>query len=228
MSLPFEIKICGVKSERDVQAVARSQADAIGVNFHPASIRRIDPAVAIDLVRFATKLDLYSVGVFVDHSIADILAMAERVDLDMIQLHGDTALPIAMRLRRLSGLPVLRAIKLPTLAMNESTIDRLVMPWVDGGFKILVDADGGAAHGGTGKTLHWESLARWSSHRGVPFVLAGGITAANVADAIGQSGAGAVDAASGTEQPRGRKDAGRIDALASAAKLALGKVADNA
>ena len=83
----------------------------------------------------------------------------------------------------------------------------------------MLDVDAGAAHGGSGKTLDWPSVAAWAKvHPDVHWTLAGGLTPENVGEAIAASGAVSVDTASGVECPRGVKNEGRIHAFAAAAR----------
>ena len=131
----------------------------------------------------------------------------------MVQLHGDEPLRLARELAESRQLPVIRAIKLSAGPLAAARIEAAARPWVDVGCHPLLDADAGAAHGGSGKTLHWASIRRWSDeHRQTRFTLAGGLNPGNVAEAIRESGAKSVDTASGVEQPRGEK---QVDLIAA-------------
>ena len=228
MNIPFRIKVCGVRTEADVRWVGDSAADAIGLNFHPDSIRAVESDAATNLSELAAALGLRRVGVFVHHSPAEIVRLVATLGLDAIQLHGDQDTDFARVVRRSIRCPIMRAVKLPTMPMNEASIDAAVMRWVDLNCAVLLDADCGPQHGGGGKCLDWDSIAHWRANRNIPFALAGGITPENVAAAIRQSGADAVDAASGTERTRGVKDPDRIGGLAAAADSALGHAATGA
>lgn len=218
----FQIKVCGVRTEQDVHWVGESQADAVGLNFHPDSVRYVAPDQDEALSAAAKMRSLIRVGIFVDHSMLEIEEIADRVGLDLIQLHGNQSVDWAEELLPRLKKPILRAVKLPVLPLNEATIDAAVMPWIDAGCAVLIDADGGTMHGGSGKVLHWESIANWHHNRNVPFAMAGGMNPENVRQAIQQSGAVAVDAASGTEETRGTKSRRKIDAFAAEAFSALG------
>ena len=219
----FHIKICGVRFERDLVAVSQSAAGAVGFNFFPKSIRYLDPAspATAELSARAEELGLTRVGVFVNDKADDIERVVDAVGLDHVQLHGDEPVELGRELMS-RGMRVIRAVKLPTQPVRAEAIDDRAKEWVDSGCGLLLDADSGAGHGGSGEELDWESIGRWASkNRRVPWVLAGGLTVDNVSDAIRASGALAVDVASGVENPRGTKSRPLIDQFARIATGAL-------
>lgn len=204
----FHTKICGIRTLSDVQSVADCGADAIGLNFFPRSVRFIDAEsdVAIGLSEAAQHAGLLRVGVFVNASVDVMGQIADRIGLDAIQLHGDEPIGITGQLASRTKLPLIRAIKLPTGPLEVAAIASLAVPWANAGCHLLLDADGGAAHGGSGKTLHWESVRRWAQrYANQSWTLAGGLNPRNIAEAISASGANSVDVASGVEKPRGKK-----------------------
>ncbi|MCG8652005.1 MAG: phosphoribosylanthranilate isomerase [Pirellulales bacterium] len=203
--------------------MAQSPADAIGLNFFPSSIRYVDPAQAstVDLARHANRLKLTTVGVFVNESVESIHRVADRLSLDQVQLHGDESLQTAVELARM-GHPVIRAVKLPRSMKDDYPIGDAVSHWHEAGCAVLLDADAGTAHGGSGQPLNWSAIKNWSDcHAQRPWILAGGLTPDNVVDAIQRSGARAVDVASGVESPRGTKSAERIQQFANLAAQTL-------
>ena len=106
--------------------------------------------------------------------------------MDAIQLHGDEPLELAESLLRDHRWPLIRAIKLPTTPLEVAEIEALARPWIDLGCHPLLDADAGAAHGGSGKTLDWNSIRHWrDAFPETRFTLAGGLNPENVAEAIG-------------------------------------------
>lgn len=210
----FHIKICGIRFKTDIDAVADSQADAVGLNFFSPSIRYVDPAAPStrELSLAAQTAGLIRVGVFVNESVSRIRSIADQVGLDVIQLHGDETVDQVAGL----GGPRVRAIKLPTGPLSIDKIAAKVDPWVAAGFAVLLDADAGAMHGGSGKTLDWPSIAAWAkSNPQVTWTLAGGLNPDNVADAIACTGAISVDTASGVESPKGQKSAELITRFAA-------------
>ncbi len=215
----FHIKICGVRLQQDVDAAADSAADAIGLNFFPSSIRFVDPADESTrlLSEHAANRKLVRVGVFVNESIETIAETVQRVGLDVVQLHGDETVAMATSLIN-DGYTVIRAVKLPIGDLSPDEIELRTATWRAAGALLLLDADAGAAHGGSGKTLDWNAIRRWSlKFPGDDWVLAGGLHPENVAEAVRQSGAVRVDVASGVEQPRGTKSADRIRSFAEIA-----------
>lgn len=220
---PFRIKICGVRRQEIIEAVGASAADAIGLNFFPLSVRYVDPEVAktAELSRTAASLGLCRVGVFVNETVDRILAIADAVGIDAIQLHGDEPGSDVRRLTE-GERPVIRVIKLPLTGLAPETIEGAIRPWRSVPVSLLLDADGGGHHGGVGKRLDWDAIRRWSDdHPEIAWGLAGGLDAENVSEAVRRSGARAVDVASGVEAPRGTKSAQRINRFANVADDAI-------
>lgn len=222
-SSPFRIKICGVRRQEIVEAVGASAADAIGLNFFPLSVRYIDPELAktAELSHAAASLGLVRVGVFVNETVDRILAVADAIGIDAIQLHGDE--PESDVRRLIEGeRPVIRAIKLPLSGLTPETIEGAIRPWRSVPISLLLDADGGGQHGGAGKRLDWDAIRRWSDdHPQIAWGLAGGLDSANVSEAVRRSGARAVDVASGVEAPRGTKSAQQISRFTNVADDAI-------
>ncbi len=208
----FQIKICGIRLKRDVDAVRESGADAVGLNFHPPSIRHLDPLndSTRELSEFAKQSGLLRVGVFVNRTTYEIGEILSRVGLDAIQLHGDEKPGFLGELRPFST-PIIRAIKLPPGSLSVAEIERYAADWADNGCQLLFDADAGKAHGGEGLKFDWISLHQWSGlHPKTTWTLAGGLNAQNVAEAIHITNAQSVDVASGVEESRGEKSEIRI------------------
>jgi phosphoribosylanthranilate isomerase len=225
----FRIKICGIREESDVLTVAAAGADAVGLNFHPASIRFLDEARAARLAALAHSLNLHTVGVFVSLSLSEMAATAERLGLGAVQLHGDQTVEDADWLGQ-RGFQVIRAIRLPTGKLEPANIGRHVNPWVGLGCPLLLDAAVGGQGGGLGARLDWEAIGRWASEPSrtdsaatVTWGLAGGLDSRVVGEAISLTGATAVDVASGVEEPRGSKSRSRIFAFVDAARDAWGE-----
>lgn len=203
----FRVKICGVRLKSDVAAVGRAGGDAIGLNFFPPSVRYVTPDAATELSLFAQELGLARIGVFVNEPVASMMEIAKQVGLDAVQLHGDESIQDYAGVT----LPKLRAIKLPRGTVPPETIAAKANPWIAAGYHVLLDVDAGAAHGGSGKTLDWPSVAAWAAaNPGVTWTLAGGLTPENVAQAMRISTATSVDTAGGAEIEKGVKDAARI------------------
>lgn len=209
----FQVKICGVRLKSDIGAAASAGADAIGLNFFDNSIRFVDPRddATKELAAFAEARRIMSVGVFVNASVDEIARIASELGLSAVQLHGNESPSIAAALID-RGLTVIRAIKLPVANLSAGQITQSCQPWHDLGCHLLLDADAGQAHGGSGKCLDWQTIRHWSERQAEDsWTLAGGLSDENVAAAIEISGARSVDTASGVEQPRGTKSPQRIE-----------------
>ena len=214
----FEIKICGVKRQVDIDAVAKAAKQheiktAIGLNFFPKSVRYVDPSQAAtrQLSEHATSHGLVRVGVFVNETADQMQRIGDDVGLDVIQMHGDEPLTTAQQLID-AGHQVIRAVKLPTVDLSADHIHDQTIAWLDLGCHVLLDADAGAAHGGSGKTLDWQIISLWATqHPSARWTLAGGLKPENLAQAVTVSLARSVDTASGAELERGTKSSRRIE-----------------
>lgn len=194
------VKVCGITRVEDAQAAARAGASAIGMVFWPSSPR----AVSIDAARAivaALPAGVPAIGVFVNQPVEEINGVVDAAGLFGVQLHGDEPAAMIPRIKR----PVIRAAK----AEAASAIDELPAH-----VTVLLDAVDPERRGGTGRTVDWEAAARIARRR--PIVLAGGLTAANVEEAIGIVRPYAVDVSSGVEISPGIKDHDRIRAFIAA------------
>ncbi|MEQ1903906.1 MAG: phosphoribosylanthranilate isomerase [Pirellulaceae bacterium] len=208
MPHPFSIKICGIANVPDaLQAVAMG-ADAIGLNFYPRSLRSIDFDTASKICEALRELPKppQIVGVFVNEAAESILAIAERLRLDYVQLHGDEDPELTDGLRPFS---IIRAIRLAR--GNELRSLTEFGRWHKNGVRLfLLDALAESGYGGTGKTVEWKTipqLRRQLAEYGSPrIILAGGLVPNNVEEAIGQALPDAIDVASGVESLPGKKD----------------------
>ena len=214
----FQVKICGVRSVADVEAVASSARAidaAIGLNFYPPSTRYLDPTSedARSLATTASQHGLKTVGVFVNESTSKVCEIADQLMLDAVQFHGDeTANEVANAKEQLGNTLLIRAVKLPTNDLTAQMISERCALWKELSCHLLLDADAGAAHGGSGHTLNWAAVSQWAqTSTEITWTLAGGLTPQNVGNAIKTSGTQSVDTASGVEQPRGTKSADLIE-----------------
>jgi phosphoribosylanthranilate isomerase len=215
--MPVRAKICGVNSRAALDAAIAGGAGFVGFNFYPPSPRALTPEAAAALAAAVPPV-IARVGLFVDdpdERIAEILA---RVALDMLQLHGKETPTRVDDIRRRFGLPVMKAVKIAEAA-DLAVADRYIghADW------LLFDAKPppqmtGALPGGNALSFDWQLLAgrSWPS----PWMLSGGLTGDNLAEAVRISGARVVDVSSGVESQPGQKDPGKIAAfLAEAARL---------
>lgn len=231
----FRIKICGVTSAADAGLVADCGADAIGLNFIAGSSRCLAVEQAATIAA-GLPAGIVKVGVFVGRPAGEMLAIADHVGLDMIQLHGFFDGPPATsdppwRCDELRPYPVIRAVRLDEPSADP---DRLATArqWIDaaatcGQQPAMALLDAGVSRGttagrlgGTGHAVDWEAVAE-SPPLQVPMTLAGGLTPENVAAAIAASQLTAVDTASGVESARGCKDRTLVRRFVAAARAAL-------
>lgn len=215
----FRIKICGVTRDQDVDDVAAAGADAIGLNFHPPSIRFLESPRAAAIAARAAAAGLTTVGVFVDATAEQIRAVVDQLGLDYAQLHGDQTAADAMWLSG-HGCRVIRVLRLPVGELEPQFIRDQIAAWNVIDCPLLLDAEVGAAGGGLGTRLDWDSVGRWAQTAGqhVNWALAGGLSPETVQEAIARTAASAIDVASGVESPRGKKSQPRIEALVATAK----------
>jgi phosphoribosylanthranilate isomerase len=200
------VKICGVNDAAAFDAAVAGGADMVGFVFFPPSPRAVSPARAAELsARHPGGPE--RVGLFVDPRDEDIAAvLAALPRLDLIQLHGaeDPARCAAIRAR--FGRPVMKALGIAA-PEDLAAVDRFA-PAVD---RLLLDAKppvGAELPGGNAAAFDWRLTAGRAIPR--PWLLAGGLTPENVAEAVRQSGAPGVDVSSGVERARGVKDPARI------------------
>ncbi len=208
------VKICGVTRPDILAAAAQAGAHYVGLNFYPLSPRYVSPDIAAELARNApTAVKL--VGLFVHPSDEEIENILSRVGLDMIQLHGDELPARVAEIKARFLLPVIKAIPIATKAdvmaarKYETVADYLL-------FDTKTTGNVAALPGGTGMAFDWNILR--GEKFSVPWFLAGGLNAANVAEAIQTTGAKYIDCASGVETRPGVKSAELIQQFISAAR----------
>lgn len=196
------IKICGVTCAEDALAAAEAGASAVGFNFWPRSPRHIEPDEA---ARIAALLPdtLLKVGVFVDDTADRVAAIGDRVRLDVAQMHGGTMPPGG-------GLRYWCAF-----AVSDNGAPAIH----DAGDAeaILLDTAFRGLRGGTGRTFSWQ-VARALER---PVIIAGGLDAGNVREAVRQAQPWGVDSCSRIESAPGRKDHAKMKAFILEALEAL-------
>jgi phosphoribosylanthranilate isomerase len=204
------IKICGINDAAAMRAAAQAGADLVGFVFFPPSPRAVTPAQAAAIAAPGPA----KVGLFVNASDDEIAAVLAALPLDLIQLHGEETPARCAAVKARFGRPVMKALG---IAVRED-LDRLAdyAAVVD---RFLLDAKappGAPLPGGNAAPFDWTLTEGVAVPR--PWLLAGGLTAENVAQAIAVSGAPGVDVSSGVEKARGVKDPARIAAFVAAAR----------
>jgi phosphoribosylanthranilate isomerase len=186
------IKMCGITRSADAELAVALGVNALGFVLWPGSPRhiRLD-----DAARIIAALPPYvtAVGVFVNPGVEAVRRAAEEAGIVLAQIHGD--LPTWE-----GGRPPVRVLRAVHLAAGDGAIE----PACGAGEAVLLDAHDPVKHGGTGRPVDWGRAARVA--RGRPVMLAGGLTPANVAEAIRVVRPYGVDVASGIEMAPGVKD----------------------
>lgn len=209
---PVSVKICGLTRIEDVEATAAAGARYMGLVFFPKSPRNVDIATARALA-LAAPPGLAKVALTVDASDAFLDSLLAEVPLDLLQLHGNESPDRVAEIRARSGLPVMKAVGVATAADLERA--RRYERAAD---QLLIDAkppDGADLPGGNGLAFDWRVLSGRTPP--LPWMLAGGLTPENVAEAVRLTGARQVDVSSGVETRPGRKDPARIRAFCAEA-----------
>jgi phosphoribosylanthranilate isomerase len=203
------VKICGIRDVETAVSAADAGVDAIGLNFYAKSPRVVAPAVAAEIVaRLCDRAGnaVEAVGVFVNHSAADIRAICQSCGLTTIQLHGDEPPELVAELS--AEFRIVRAFRIGTeglvaLARYLNTCARSgAPPWA-----CLADAKVEGCYGGTGHTAPWDLIARdYTAAEWPPLILAGGLRPENVGEAIRIVRPWGVDVAGGVESSVACKD----------------------
>src|SRR6056297_216618 len=209
------VKICGLTRPEDVRAAAEAGATYGGFVFFPKSPRNVAPDRARDLA-VSAPIGLAKVALVVDPTddfLRDILSI---VPIDILQLHGHESPARVAELRARWGLPVMKAVGVAEQADLEA-----LQTYQKVADQILVDAKppkNADLPGGNGLTFDWRLLSgrRWSK----PWMLAGGLTPENVAQAVAMTGVAQVDVSSGVESAPGLKDAAKIGQFVTQARSA--------
>ncbi|KJZ23475.1 phosphoribosylanthranilate isomerase [Tritonibacter mobilis] len=210
----IRVKICGMKTRADMEAAASAGAAYVGLNFFAKSARSVSIAQAAALASEA-PVGLAKVGLVVNPTDADLDAITGSVPLDMIQLHGQESVERVAEIKSRYGLPVMKVIGVAEAA-DLAPID-LYAQVAD---QIMIDAKapkGAKLPGGNGVAFDWQLLAG-KKYWQAPWMLAGGLTPENVAEAIRKTGARQVDVASGVETAPAQKDADLMRAFVEAAQ----------
>ena len=201
------VKVCGITRPADAQLAARLGAAWVGFVFWPGSPRFVEPEAAAGILA-GLPPHVSGVGVFVDQPVDEVNDIADRVGLGAVQLHGRETAEACRQCRR-------RVIKAARLSDKGAGDDP---DGVWSGATILVDAFDPVRMGGTGRRVDWTRAARIARRR--PLMLAGGLRAENVADAVRQVAPYGLDVSSGVESQPGVKDPDRMRAFFAAAAAA--------
>lgn len=208
---PPQIKICGLTRPQEAEACVEAGADAIGYIFYPPSPRCLSAEEAGRITRVLPRT-VFTVGVFVNETYETIMPTAETAGLRAVQLHGNEPPDLVTRLAT-SGLSVIKALFFNG-APGFDAFDRY--PTASA---FLVECIGGPLPGGNALAWNWSTARHLTST--CPVILAGGLTADNIATAIADACPDAVDVSSGVERQPGLKDLTKVRALSQAVSQTL-------
>jgi len=206
------VKICGLTEAAHVDAAAQAGATYVGLVFFPRSPRHL-PLPQAAALALMVPMGIAKVALVVDADDAALDAIVQAVPLDMLQLHGHESPARVAEIRARFGLPVMKAV-----GIAEEADLAAIAGYAQVADQILIDAKppkDAALPGGNGLAFDWRLIAGREWER--PWMLAGGLTPANVAEAIRLTGARQVDVSSGVESAPGIKDPAAIAAFIAAA-----------
>jgi phosphoribosylanthranilate isomerase len=213
MTTPARVKICGLRDVAAMQAAVDAGASYVGLVFFPKSPRNVSISQAAEVAK-AVPVGVAKVALVVDADDALLDAITDAVPLDILQLHGKETPARVAAIRNRYGLPVMKAVGVA----DESDLAALDA-YAQVADQLLVDAKppkNADLPGGNGLAFDWRLIAgrRWP----VPWMLAGGLTPDNVAEAIALTGAAQVDVSSGVEASPGVKDPALMSAFCEAVR----------
>ena len=192
------VKICGIKSPEDGLVAAHAGADAIGLNFFPPSPRYVEPERARDIAQ-ALPAYVNRVALFVNEPTETVERVLARVPVDTLQFHGDETPEFCSQF----GMPYVKSVGVRA----RRDIELAAEQYVDA-TALLLDQFDRERWGDTGELFDWTLIP---GERRMPIVLAGGLTADNVAEALRVVRPYAVDVSGGVESERGVKDPAKIE-----------------
>jgi len=205
MATTVKTKICGVTTKTDLDTLVYSGAWRVGLVFYPPSPRNLSPAEALTIAG-RLPIGIGRVGVFVDPSNDLIDEVTQQVPLNAIQLHGSETPERVTEIGQRAGIQLIKAIGVEREEdIAAAAAYEPVVNWLMFDAKTPADAD---RPGGMGIAFDWRLMAgrRWRR----PWILSGGLTPGNVAEAIRISGTEYVDVSSGVESAPGVKDSALI------------------
>lgn len=183
------VKICGLREVAHARAAVEAGAEMLGFNFYPAARRYVDPGIVRDILADLPRGSFETVGVFVNEGPVRIDEIADLVGLDLVQLSGDEPCELNGQLNR----PVVRTVHVDDTTSAEAIASRAVDARI-----IHLDTKKSGQYGGTGASFDWR-IARAASGLG-DVLLAGGLNAENVGEAIRVARPWGVDVSSGVER----------------------------
>ncbi len=195
------VKICGITNREDAELCVDEGADALGFVLYDKSPRSVDLLEAMDIIK-ALPPFVTSVAVVVDKSLEGLIEAVKTAGFDAVQLHGTEDVEYVRALKK--ELPATKIIKAFRVRNTDSLAD---MEYYDVS-AYLLDAYDDGLYGGTGKTFNWDVAGAALTFGRI--ILAGGLSAENIKEAIETVHPDAVDLSSGLEREPGRKDPEKV------------------
>lgn len=204
------VKICGITNEPDALGSIEAGADALGFNVVPRSKRWIDLDAAAGWIGKLPQ-NIWKVAVTVDPNWEDACRIGQLPFIDALQLHGNESPDFCRRLRD-AGIAFAKALPVS----HSQSLGAIPDFFTD---TVILDSASSAGFGGTGKVFPWKFAWQFAQkHRELNMILAGGLTADNVAQAVSAVRPRGVDVTSGVEKTAGQKDQNRVKAFIDAAR----------
>jgi phosphoribosylanthranilate isomerase len=222
------IKICGITNLEDALTAADAGADALGFVFYEKSPRKVQPELAREIIdRLPPGIE--KIGVMVNDSVETIRDVVQQVGLTAIQVHVGHAGPgrmqdlLLMNQNETGGAKIIAAFPAEDLEKEHLFLSGTAKQKL---YALMLDSGSKTVPGGTGKIFNWDKARTMVQALGAnfPVIVAGGLTALNVGEAIGLFEPWGVDVASGVEARPGKKDPEKVRAFVAAVRNA-GKVA---
>ncbi|MCP4596323.1 phosphoribosylanthranilate isomerase [Neptuniibacter sp.] len=191
------VKICGITRLEDALVAIESGADALGFVFYEPSPRYISPEDAADIIQQLPAF-VTTTALFVNETAGNVDRIVQETRIDLLQFHGDEEPGFCNRFER----PYIKALRMKPELDLQVEADRYSSAQA-----ILLDAYRPGVPGGTGEVFDWDRIPQ---QHPAPLILAGGLTADNIANAVSTVTPYAVDVSGGVEQSKGIKDADKV------------------
>lgn len=216
------VKICGITNLEDALVAVDAGADALGFVFYEKSPRKVDVEAAREIVaKLPEKIE--KVGVFVDQAVDEVRVTVQETKFTAVQLHAKVAERVWKDPRRAEEclgvskiIPVIPGHSLEDggVLINQRAREKI--------FALLIDSQSNGLAGGTGMKFDWRATRGMVQSLGfmVPVIVAGGLNASNVTEALELFQPFGVDVASGVEAKPGKKDPGKVRAFVQAVRAA--------
>ncbi|MGA9393010.1 MAG: phosphoribosylanthranilate isomerase [Candidatus Sulfotelmatobacter sp.] len=223
------IKICGTTNLDDALIAVEAGADAVGFVFYGKSPRNITAEKAREIVEKLPE-NVEKVGVFVGETAETLREISEKAELTIVQAYPDFGSPLSTpndRFLEETSYRVIVALSATQLQHEESDDPDVITGFrVSDRFRnriaaVLLDSGTSSVRGGTGKTFEWQSVVPMTDlmgRAGLKLIVAGGLTAGNVGDAIRTLTPWGVDVASGVEARPGKKDPEKVRSFVKAVR----------